>query len=45
MGIVVVLLGAIALAAEPDLVHAGALETALPPSRPAAEWTNTGVLR
>ncbi len=39
------LLGAIALAAEPDLVHAGALETALPPSRPAAEWTNTGVLR
>ncbi len=39
------LLGAIALAAEPDLVHAGALAAPLPASRPAAEWTNTGVLQ
>ena len=39
------LLGAIALAAEPDLVHGTAREITLPASRPSTEWTNTGVLR
>ncbi|MDP3712719.1 MAG: hypothetical protein Q8R60_09565 [Mycobacteriales bacterium] len=39
------LLGAIALAAEPDLLG-GASDTALPPPvRPATDWTTTGVLR
>ena len=39
------LLGAIALAAEPDLVHGQTSGGPLPPSRPSTEWTNTGVLR
>lgn len=36
------LLGAIALAAEPELLLAG---DAAPPSRPRTDWTTTGVLR
>jgi hypothetical protein len=36
------LLGAIALAAEPDLLVAAEAE---PPARPATDWTTTGVLR
>lgn len=42
------LLGAIALAAEPDLVGAGSgtrLTDAPAPARPATDWTTTGVLR
>lgn len=42
------LLGAIALAAEPELVHGGTATTpaGLPaPSRPSTDWTTTGVLR
>jgi hypothetical protein len=42
------LLGAIALAAEPDLVGVTAgnrITDAPPPSRPATDWTTTGILR
>jgi len=39
------LLGAIALAADPDLIGARDLEAPVPASRPATDWTTTGVLR
>ncbi|MCU1621328.1 MAG: hypothetical protein JWL79_173 [Frankiales bacterium] len=39
------LLGAIALAADPDLVGVGGTETPAVPSRPATDWTTTGILR
>jgi hypothetical protein len=39
------LLGAIALAADPDLVGAGDLDAPAAPSRPATDWTTTGILR
>lgn len=40
------LLGAIALAAEPDLLQsAGTVGEAAPPARPTTDWTTTGVLR
>ena len=39
------LLGAIALAADPDLVGAVGPEAPAAPSRPATDWTTTGVLR
>ncbi|MCW2668341.1 MAG: hypothetical protein JWO27_238 [Frankiales bacterium] len=39
------LLGAIALAADPDLVGVGDLDSPAPASRPATDWTTTGILR
>ena len=39
------LLGAIALAAEPDLLGVGPQPGTAPAPRPAADWTTTGVLR
>jgi hypothetical protein len=39
------LLGAIALAADPDLVGVGDLDAPAPASRPATDWTTTGILR
>lgn len=38
------LLGAVALAAEPDLVHAAGLPGLPTPTRAAADWTTTGLL-
>lgn len=39
------LLGAIALAADPDLIGVGDLDAPAAPSRPATDWTTTGILR
>jgi hypothetical protein len=39
------LLGAIALAADPDLVGVGGTDAPAAPSRPATDWTTTGILR
>ena len=39
------LLGAIALAADPDLIGAGDVDAPAAPSRPATDWTTTGILR
>jgi hypothetical protein len=39
------LLGAIALAADPDLIGAGSPDAPAAPARPATDWTTTGVLR
>jgi hypothetical protein len=39
------LLGAIALAADPDLIGVGTPDTPAPVLRPTSDWTTTGVLR